>query len=59
MLYTDGLVEQRGVHLLTSLEGLRRRAEEAGRDPDELCERLLAAAPATRDDVTVLAIRRY
>lgn len=59
VLYTDGLVEQRGVHLLTSLEDLRRRAEAAGRDPDELCEHLLAGAPATRDDVTVLAIRRY
>ena len=59
LLYTDGLVEERGVHLLTSLEDLRQRAEAAGRDPDELCERLLAGAPTPRDDVTVLAIRRY
>ena len=59
VLYSDGLVEERGVHLLESLDELRRRAEGSGRDPDELCEHLLAAAPATRDDVTVLAIRRY
>jgi chemotaxis family two-component system sensor kinase Cph1 len=59
VLYSDGLVEERGVHLLRSLEQLRDRAASGGRDPDELCERLLAAAPATRDDVTVLALSRF
>ncbi|WP_396134733.1 PP2C family protein-serine/threonine phosphatase [Cellulomonas sp. ATA003] len=59
VLYSDGLVEERGVHLLDSLEGLRDRAAAASRDPDELCEQLVAAAPTTSDDVTVLAVRRY
>ena len=59
VLFTDGLVEERGVHLLEGLDALRDRAVTAGRDPDELCETLLAGAPDTRDDVTVLAIRRY
>ncbi|WP_298459837.1 SpoIIE family protein phosphatase [uncultured Cellulomonas sp.] len=59
VLYSDGLVEERGVHLLESLEDLRVRAAAASRDPDELCEQLVSGAPATNDDVTVLAIRRY
>jgi chemotaxis family two-component system sensor kinase Cph1 len=59
VLYSDGLVEERGVHLLRSLEALRERAAAGSRDPDGLCERLLAGAPATRDDVTVLALTRF
>ncbi|GAA2727650.1 SpoIIE family protein phosphatase [Cellulomonas aerilata] len=59
VLYSDGLVEERGVHLLRSLEQLRDRAAAGGRDPDGLCERLLAGAPQTRDDVTVLALSRF
>jgi light-regulated signal transduction histidine kinase (bacteriophytochrome) len=59
VLYSDGLVEERGVHLRGSLDALRDRAASGSRDPDELCERLLAGAPATRDDVTVLALARF
>jgi light-regulated signal transduction histidine kinase (bacteriophytochrome) len=59
VLYSDGLVEERGVHLLRSLEELRDRAAAGGRTPEELCERLLAGAPTTRDDVTVLALARF
>ena len=33
VLFSDGLVEQRGVHLLTSLEALRRRAEDGRARP--------------------------
>ncbi len=47
------------MHLLRSLEELRDRAASGGRDPDELSERLLTGAPATRDDVTVLALTRF
>jgi anti-sigma regulatory factor (Ser/Thr protein kinase) len=59
VLYTDGLVEERGVSIDVGLEALRRAAEHPG-DPEELCDRLLAAmrelhVPA--DDVAVLALR--
>ncbi|HEX8054066.1 MAG TPA: SpoIIE family protein phosphatase [Thermoleophilaceae bacterium] len=60
ILYTDGLVERRGVPID---EGMRRleevAASVAGADPDELCDRLvrLAEDDSVADDVAVLAIR--
>jgi PAS domain S-box-containing protein len=59
VLYTDGLVEQRGVSIDAGLEALRRAAEQP-RDPEELCDHLvdsmLAIHPA-HDDIAVLALQ--
>jgi anti-sigma regulatory factor (Ser/Thr protein kinase) len=59
VLYTDGLVEQRGVSIDAGLEVLRRAAERPG-DPEELCDHLvdsmLAVHPA-HDDIAVLALQ--
>ena len=60
VLYTDGLVERRGVPLedgLTKLESTL--SSMAGGDPEEICERLLRAAEAdaVADDVAMLVIR--
>ena len=60
MLYTDGLVEERGVSIDQGLEALRLAASQDPCHPDELCERLvdamLAIHPAN-DDIAVLALR--
>jgi serine/threonine-protein kinase RsbW len=63
VLYTDGLVESRGADLDEGLARLRAvAAEVAGEqaDPDELCDRLLAAltGPSRADDVALLALTR-
>ncbi len=59
VLYTDGLVEERGVSIDAGLEALRRAAEHPG-DPADLCDHLvdsmLAIHPAN-DDIAVLALR--
>jgi anti-sigma regulatory factor (Ser/Thr protein kinase) len=60
VLYTDGLVEQRGVSIDQGLEALRLAASQDPCHPDELCDRLvdamLAIHPAD-DDIAVLALR--
>jgi PAS domain S-box-containing protein len=59
VLYTDGLVEERGVSIDAGLDALRRAAEHQG-DPEELCDHLvdsmLAIHPAN-DDIAVLALQ--
>jgi anti-sigma regulatory factor (Ser/Thr protein kinase) len=59
VLYTDGLVEERGVSIDSGLEALRRVAEHPG-DPEELCDHIvdsmLAIHPAN-DDIAVLAVQ--
>jgi PAS domain S-box-containing protein len=59
VLYTDGLVEERGVSIDAGLEALREAARDP-EDPEELCDRLvqsmLAVHPAN-DDIAVLALR--
>jgi anti-sigma regulatory factor (Ser/Thr protein kinase) len=59
VLYTDGLVEERGVSIDAGLEALRQAAEQPG-DPEQLCDHLvesmLAIHPAN-DDIAVLALR--
>ncbi|MCW2669571.1 MAG: DNA-binding protein [Frankiales bacterium] len=59
VLYTDGLVEQRGTSLDERLEGLRRAVEENGDAmPDPLAEHLLRTfAAASADDVALLVLR--
>jgi anti-sigma regulatory factor (Ser/Thr protein kinase) len=60
VLYTDGLVEERGVSIDQGLEALRLAAGQDACHPAELCDRLvdamLAIHPAN-DDIAVLALR--
>ena len=59
VLYTDGLVEQRGVSIDAGLEALRRAARNPA-DPVELCDHLVESMlyihPA-HDDIAVLALQ--
>ena len=60
ILYTDGLVEQRGISIDVGLEALRVAAMDPGDDPEALCDRLLDAMLEMhdpRDDVALLALR--
>lgn len=60
ILYTDGLVEQRGVSIDVGLEILRAAATDPGDDPKALCDRLLSAmleVHEPRDDIALLALR--
>ena len=60
VLYTDGLVEERGVSIDQGLEALRLAASQDACHPDELCERLVASMLAihpANDDIAVLALR--
>lgn len=58
VLYTDGLVEQRHRPLSHSLRDLRDQVTVAPEDPEGLCDALLAGAPLTDDDVTLVALHR-
>jgi PAS domain S-box-containing protein len=59
VLYTDGLVEERGASIDAGLEALRKAARHPG-DPEDLCDHLvdsmLAIHPAD-DDIAVLAVQ--
>jgi PAS domain S-box-containing protein len=60
VLYTDGLVEERGVSIDHGLEALRLAASQDTCHPAELCDRLVAAMLAihpANDDIAVLALR--
>jgi anti-sigma regulatory factor (Ser/Thr protein kinase) len=59
LLFTDGLVEERGVSIRHGLARLMEEAGGAGEDLDELCDRLLAAFQGTEvsDDIAMLALR--
>ena len=60
VLYTDGLVEQRGLDPDAGLERLRRAVESAtGADADAVCDDLLEALDGTErdDDVALLVVR--
>lgn len=58
VLYTDGLVEQRHRPLSHSLQDLREQVTVAPEDPERMCDALLAGAPLTDDDVTLVALHR-
>jgi chemotaxis family two-component system sensor kinase Cph1 len=60
VLFSDGLVERRGVNLMDSLEGLRGGLARVVPAPAaEVCDAAIAAAPGTtEDDLTVLAFLR-
>jgi len=59
VLYTDGLVEERGVSIDAGLEALRLAARQPA-DPEDLCDHLLdtmlAIHPA-HDDIAILALQ--
>jgi FixJ family two-component response regulator/anti-sigma regulatory factor (Ser/Thr protein kinase)/putative methionine-R-sulfoxide reductase with GAF domain len=59
VLYTDGLVEERGISIEIRLDDLQRAASAPFEGPNELCERLLRQmlpeGPGV-DDVAVLAL---
>ncbi|RYU11474.1 SpoIIE family protein phosphatase [Nocardioides iriomotensis] len=58
LLYTDGLVERRGVPIADGLAWLvQTLTGQHGRSPDELCDYLLDTASATEDDVALLVLR--
>jgi PAS domain S-box-containing protein len=60
VLYTDGLVEERGVSIDQGLDALRLAAAQDACHPDELCDRLvegMLAIHAANDDIAVLALR--
>jgi PAS domain S-box-containing protein len=59
LLFTDGLVERRGVSLDHGLERLKHEASGSGSNVDTLCDRILKAFQGTEfaDDVALLAIR--
>jgi serine phosphatase RsbU (regulator of sigma subunit) len=58
LLYTDGLVEQRGCDLDERLERLRQAVQEHEAAPDPLAEHLLRTFAATStDDVALLVVR--
>jgi PAS domain S-box-containing protein len=59
VLYTDGLVEERGVSIDAGLEALRKAAAHPA-DPEELCDHIVASMLAihpTHDDIAVLALQ--
>jgi serine phosphatase RsbU (regulator of sigma subunit)/anti-sigma regulatory factor (Ser/Thr protein kinase) len=60
LLYTDGLVEERGMSIDDGLDRLRAAIQRAPADPGAMCDFLLAEVPpngAAGDDVAVLATR--
>jgi serine phosphatase RsbU (regulator of sigma subunit) len=59
LLYTDGLVEQRGASLDEGTDRIVRELRRIGREPlDRLCDELLAVLDgAVEDDVALLAVR--
>jgi serine phosphatase RsbU (regulator of sigma subunit)/anti-sigma regulatory factor (Ser/Thr protein kinase) len=60
LLYTDGLVEARGVPLTLGLEQLRASVEAGPEDPESLCDDVLATMLPNGppgDDVALLALR--
>jgi PAS domain S-box-containing protein len=59
VLYTDGLVEERGVSIDAGLEALRLAAQYHA-DPEDLCDHLVASMLAihpANDDIAVLALQ--
>jgi hypothetical protein len=58
LLYTDGLVERRGVPIQESLEWLADTVSgQHGLTADELCDHLIAQIGAVEDDVALLVLR--
>ena len=60
LLYTDGLVEERGESIDAGLARLRAAAHHGDEEPAALCDRLITALGRETgvDDVALLAARR-
>ena len=58
VLFTDGLVERRGVPLDDGLERLRMLCAGVDGDLEGLCDRILGAFGIREDDVALVALRR-
>ncbi|MBR7828327.1 SpoIIE family protein phosphatase [Actinospica sp. MGRD01-02] len=60
VLYTDGLIEQRGRDLDESLDLLRAALGNGSKTPEQTCVAVLNAMPPSRaDDVALLVARTY
>jgi serine phosphatase RsbU (regulator of sigma subunit)/anti-sigma regulatory factor (Ser/Thr protein kinase) len=60
VLYTDGLVEERGVSIDTGLDDLKRAVMSGPREPESLCDHIIDTLLANRmatDDVAVLVLQ--
>jgi integral membrane sensor domain MASE1/anti-sigma regulatory factor (Ser/Thr protein kinase) len=59
LLFTDGLVEKRGISIHEGLERLETLAADCGQDIEALCEQLLRSMVGDEisDDIALLAIR--
>jgi hypothetical protein len=59
LLFTDGLVEDRGILLDDNLEKLRAgAAEAAGADVEAFANRVMSLFGSREDDVAMIAVRR-
>lgn len=57
VLYTDGLINERGRGVDASMQRLTRRVAGAGMDPAEICDRAVATVDWRRiDDLALLAV---
>jgi anti-sigma regulatory factor (Ser/Thr protein kinase) len=60
VMYTDGLVEERGASIDDGLDALKEALATGPHDPDALCDHMVACLLANRaatDDIAVLAVR--
>jgi PAS domain S-box-containing protein len=60
VLYTDGLVEERGVSIDQGLDALRASVADGPQEPEALCDHIVSAMLSAReasDDIAVLALR--
>jgi serine phosphatase RsbU (regulator of sigma subunit)/anti-sigma regulatory factor (Ser/Thr protein kinase) len=59
VLYTDGLVEKRGMPIDIRLAELKAVVDHAPQELDELCDHILSnVRPTDADDIAILALRR-
>ncbi len=60
VLYTDGLVEERGASIDRGLEALKDAVMEGPKEPEALCDHIVSSLLADRaatDDIAVLTVR--
>jgi serine phosphatase RsbU (regulator of sigma subunit)/anti-sigma regulatory factor (Ser/Thr protein kinase) len=60
VMYTDGLVEERGASIDRGLDALKDAVALGPRDPDALCDHIVSTLLASRDatdDIAVLTVR--
>ena len=60
VLYTDGLVEERGASIDVGLDALKQAVAEGPREPEALCDHIVGSLLSSReasDDIAVLVLR--